>query len=36
MIVKCFNDDPAARPRFDELTGTLDKLCHRAELSKKA
>lgn len=36
MIVKCFHEDPAARPRFSELTDQLDKLCHRAEVNKKA
>lgn len=36
MIVKCFNDDPAERPRFSELTEELDKLCHRGELNEKA
>jgi serine/threonine protein kinase len=35
MIVKCFADDPAARPRMSELSDKLDKLCHRPDLSKK-
>jgi Protein tyrosine and serine/threonine kinase/TIR domain len=35
MIVKCFHEDPAKRPRFSELTDQLDKLCHRAEMNKK-
>lgn len=35
MIVKCFAEDPAARPRFSELTEQLDALCHRAEPSQK-
>lgn len=35
MIVKCFHEDSASRPRFSELTEQLDKLCHRGELNKK-
>jgi hypothetical protein len=35
MIVKCLHEDPAARPRFTELTEKLDKLCHRTEHGKK-
>lgn len=35
MIVKCFSGDPSARPRFSELTKTLDYFCHGSDLSKK-
>lgn len=35
MIVKCFSEDPAARPQFKDLTKTLDDLCHRSELGKR-
>lgn len=35
MIVKCFSGDPTARPKFSELTKSLDYFCHRSELSKK-
>lgn len=35
MIVKCFSEDAAARPRFKDLAKTLDEVCHRSELSKR-
>lgn len=34
MIVKCFADDPASRPRFHEIADQLDTLCHRSEIAK--
>lgn len=34
MIVRCFADDPASRPRFREITEQLDKLCHRPDFAK--
>lgn len=35
MVVKCFLEDPKARPRFSELTESLNYLCHRPEFSRK-
>lgn len=34
MIVKCFAERPSSRPRFEELTKTLDQLCHHPEASR--
>ncbi|CDF35240.1 Serine/threonine protein kinase [Chondrus crispus] len=36
MIVKCFSGDPFARPKFSELTKTLDYFCHDSDLNKKS
>lgn len=32
MIVKCFSKDPKSRPRFSELSKTLEEFCHSSDL----
>lgn len=34
MIEKCFADDPKMRPRFEELSKSLNKYCHRADIKQ--